>query len=831
MTPLVELRPQCALIWHDEQISYAELLWRAHARRCHMPVAGARVLVYAENCPEWVYCAYAIWLAQAVLVPVDHLSTAEELTYVIDDCEPVLLLCSKHAEATVERALGTAHHQPRVVVLEALDAMSPAPNAASAVDPISVDESALAAIVYTSGTTGTPKGVMLSFGNLLANVRPVVRSGYFTPKSRVLLLLPLHHVLPLAGSLIAPLFGGSTIVFATSMAGQELLALLRRHRITVIVGVPRFYDLLHRALRERIDSSFVARKLFAWAKRLHSRGFSRLIFGSVHRKFGGALEYLVCGGAALNPATAETFDVLGFTMCEGYGMTECSPMITFPRPDGVRLGSTGQVLDGCEVRIDESGEILARGPNVMQGYLGRPADTDAIFYDGWLHTGDLGRLDEDGYLYVTGRLKEILVFPSGKKLDPGSVEVALQSSPALREVGVFLDGDTLHALLVPNWEALPVTDFATAESWLRREVIDPYNVTVSPYRRVMRLTLVNSELPRTRLGKLRRHLFSAIAEKLGQAAANPSQLDAPTNSAVARLTEFLSGQTGRPVTAVSRLQADLGLDSLGRVELSAFVERDFGVNLPETRLAEIETVGALARFVAQSGREEGEAASSKISWSELLQSKTALTLPRSSAYHRAIVYLSRLAVRVLFRIRARGTEHLPEGSFILVPNHQSYLDGLFVAAYLQPRAALATMFYAKERHVRSPWLKALAARCNTIVMDPKRGFLSSLQQLAAGIMRGNNLMIFPEGTRSTNGELGPFKDSYAILARELEVPVVPVVIDGAHAVLPRGRRFPRLFSPITVTYLEPMRARDAESAADFNARVRGRIAGELASKA
>jgi long-chain acyl-CoA synthetase len=403
-----------------------------------MPEAGARVVIFSENGLAWVYGAYAIWMAHAVLVPVDHLSTAEELRYVIDDCEPTLVLCSRPLRRTVERALNQARHESQIIVFDELEATTSSSSNPPKGEALVVDETAMAAIVYTSGTTGEPKGVVLSFGNILANVRAVIKEGYFTAATRVLLLLPLHHVLPLAGSLVAPLLAGSTIVFATSLAGEELLSLLRRHAITTIVGVPRFYDVLHRALTERIKDSVLARSLFVVARRIHSHAFSRFVFGSVHRKFGGALKHLICGGAALSPDTAETFDVLGFCMCEGYGMTECSPMITFPRLHHIKLGSCGQVLDGCEARIAEGGEIVARGPNVMLGYYNRPEETRALMHDGWLHTGDLGHFDDEGYLYVTGRLKEILVLGSGKKVNPTSVEAALLiASTAVREVGFF----------------------------------------------------------------------------------------------------------------------------------------------------------------------------------------------------------------------------------------------------------------------------------------------------------------------------------------------------------------------------------------------------------
>lgn len=826
-TPILEPRPKCALIWENERVSYAQVLWRARNWARHMPEPGKRVVIFSENGPGWVYAAYAIWAGGAVLVPIDHLSSAEELAYVVDDCEPALILCSHHNRAAVERGLKIAQHQPRILVLEelALDELSMGDSTDA--QSLAVDESALATIVYTSGTTGNPKGVMLTFGNILANVRPVVNEGYFTETARVLLLLPLHHVLPLAGCLVAPLFAGATIVFAPSLAGEALLATLRQNAVTGIVGVPRVYDLLHRALRERIQSNIVARTLFALARRLRSRVFSRFVFSSVHRKFGGALEYLICGGAALSPETGETFDVLGFHMCEGFGMTECSPMITFPRLHHIKIGSCGQVLDGCEARIGEGGEIMARGPNVMLGYYNRPLETSAILRDGWLHTGDLGRFDEQGYLYVTGRLKEILVLASGKKVNPATVEEALVvGATAVHEAGVYLDGDVLHALLVPNWEQLPIADRRTAETWLRHEVLDRYNATVAPYRRVARLTLVSDELPRTRLGKLRRHLLPGIAERTANHSTELASAKSASEGALGRLIVFLERQLGRPVKPSSRLDADLGLDSLGRVELSVFIERAFGIAIPEARLSAVVTVMDLACFADQFKSDDGNALI-EVSWAEILHPKTLPLLPRSGLLHRCLMFMSRIIIRVLFRVAGHGCQELPAGACILAVNHQSFLDGLFVCAQLNPRDVLRTFFYAKEQHVRKPWVRALARRCNTVVVNPKEGFLGSLQQLATGLQQGNNLIIFPEGTRSRDGHLGPFKDSYAILASELRCPVVPVVIEGAYAALPAGRRFPNFTRRITVTCLEAMQPAAGELAASFNARVRARISNSL----
>jgi long-chain acyl-CoA synthetase len=613
------------------------------------------------------------------------------------------------------------------------------------------------------------------------------------------------------------------VVFATSLVGEALLATLRRNGVTVIVGVPRFFDMLHRALGEKIQGSFVGRTLFALARRVGSHRFSRLVFSPVHRKFGGRLCYLVCGGAALSPDTARTFDTLGFDVCEGYGMTECAPMITFPRPGRIRVGTCGEALPGCEVRTTHEGEIVVRGRQVMVGYFGRPAETAAILRDGWLHTGDLGTIDAEGYLRVTGRIKEILVLPSGKNVNPAPLEEALvAASKAVREVGVFQDGESLGALVVLAREHVPVTGGEAA--WIKREVVEPVNAKVAPYKRILRVTLIEGELPRTRLGKLRRHLLPGLAEAAARAALDSSPA-APVDTPLGRIAAYFERQLGRPVLAASTLEADLGLDSLGRVELAAFLESAFGVTVSEAVLADLSTVEELSRYVES--RASGSASGRELTWAEILSPAVQPTLPRSSIYHRILVYTSRLGVRLAFRVRARGGERLPTGPCIIAPNHQSFLDGLFVTAFMRPRAVLSTFFYAKEKHVKSLALRFLAQRSNTIVMKPGDGIRESLQKLASALRKGEKIMLFPEGTRSVSGALGAFKESYAILSRELRIPVVPVVIDGAHRVLPAGSLLPRFRRRVTVTYLDPVMPQEGEGLESFNERVRTLIAKHL----
>ena len=293
-----------------------------------------------------------------------------------------------------------------------------------------------AVIIYTSGTTGSPKGVMLSYDNLLVNIEAVTTDvNIYTSEDRVMVLLPLHHIFPLMGTMIIPLGVGGTIVLSPSMASEDIMATLQ-HGITIIIGVPRLYNLIRKGIRDKINKSGVAKLLFKIAEKKNSLTFSRKIFGSVQRKFGGKIKYMVCGGAALDKEVCKDYLTLGFEILEGFGMTECAPMITFTRPGRVLPGSAGEPLKTNEVKVID-GEIVNRGRNVMQGYYNRPEETAAILKDGWLYTGDLGHL-EDNRIFITGRKKEIIVLSNGKNINPEEIENKIQSmTEVITEIGVF----------------------------------------------------------------------------------------------------------------------------------------------------------------------------------------------------------------------------------------------------------------------------------------------------------------------------------------------------------------------------------------------------------
>ena len=470
-----------ALILPDCSYTYAQLLALAHCYAQHLPAGTQRALIFSENRAEWVHALYGAWIAGAAVVPVDFQATAAEVAFILNDCRPTALFCSQERKPVLEEALAGLDYTPQLLVFESL----PQGGEHSAAPVVAADPRAMALLIYTSGTTGTPKGVMLSFENLLANVEAVtVGAPIYGPDERVLMLLPLHHIFPLLGTLVIPFQIGATVALSPSLLAEDIVNTLQRNKITILIGVPRLYSLIMKSIQSKIAASRIATLLFRLAQQVNSPKFSRLVFRSVHQKFGGCLKFLVSGGAALDPAVGRPFTTLGFEILEGYGMTEAAPMITFTRPGQVLIGSTGTSMSCTAIEIRD-GEIVAAGKNIMQGYLNRPEETAEALRDGWLYTGDLGRLDEQGRLFVTGRKKEIIVLANGKNINPALIEQELEAQyGVVAEVGVFLKDDLLQAVIRPNLALIREKGVTHMDEFFRWQVIDRYNQSVSPAKRL-----------------------------------------------------------------------------------------------------------------------------------------------------------------------------------------------------------------------------------------------------------------------------------------------------------------------------------------------------------
>jgi long-chain acyl-CoA synthetase len=791
------LGTKTAIRYGAESISYDQL--HSHIRHfagLYYIEHGQRVVIFSENRPGYIYAFYSVWKHQGVAIPVDFMATAKEVGYILKDSEPSVVFCTEKTKAVMDEAIAIAGITTTLHLIDGHESVEAQPATDFSMPKPEMDPTAV--IIYTSGTTGSPKGVMLSYLNLMQNIKAVSdHIPIYKEDSRVLVLLPLHHIFPLIGTMVAPLYKGGMLAISPSMLSEDIMKTLQENKVTIIIGVPRLYAAIRKGIMDKVNKSFVARSLFALAKKIDSKAFSKKVFGTVHRKLGGAVENLVAGGAALDPAVGNDFKTLGFEVLEGYGMTEAAPMITFTRPGRVRIGSPGEAMQGTQIRIVD-GEITAAGDNIMQGYYKRPEETAAVLKDGWLYTGDLGHIDDEGYLYITGRKKEIIVLSNGKNVNPTELEEVLLASPMVRDCGVFALNDQLQLMVIPEMEVFQNHDPVAVEEQIRSGLIDPFNKSVSDYKKILRFYVTHEELPRTRLGKLQRFKLPQLVETPRQEETLAEEINDPVYLMIA---EYLTKEKGRKAMPYHHLEIDLGLDSLDKVSFQAWLQQTFGVSPEPPAMAEFKSIKDLSEWISERKTQMEE---TQINWRDILNERVSLKLPATWITGQIALFLSRIFFRLYFRFNSSGANKIPDGPCIIAPNHQSFFDGMFVAAYLRLDQAKRTYFYAKEKHVRQPWLKFLANRNNIIIMDLNFNLKESIQKMAEVLKSNKNLIIFPEGTRSTNGKMGEFKKTFAILSRELNVPIVPVSIKGAFEALPRGNFFPKPWKKITVEYLDPV---------------------------
>ena len=793
-----------ALKWKNQEISYADLLKEVTTYSMLFPETTRRVVIFSENRPEWIASFYSCWKNNCTVIPIDYLSTVEEVSYIVQDSQPEVFFCSREREAVLRKVAESLDYIPQILVFEDIEKNAVPVDKNSVINELTdPDLNDTSLIIYTSGTTGSPKGVMLSYDNILANVEAVsVGVPIYSIDERVMLLLPLHHIFPLLGSMVAPLFVGATIAISPSLQSADIINTLQQNKITIIIGVPRLYKLICKGIMDKIQQKKIAQLFFMLAEKVGSQAFSRMLFGAVHKKFGGKLKYLVCGGAALDPEIGDNFTTLGFEILEGFGMTEAAPMITFTRPGQVTIGSAGTAMTCTKIEIRDD-EIVASGRNIMQGYLNRPEETAEVLKDGWLYTGDLGRIDEQGRIYITGRRKEIIVLASGKNINPVLIEQKLEKlTDCINEVGVFVKDDVLQAIIFPDFAKIRQNGIQEMDDYFRWKVLDAYNQTVSPSKRVLKFTLIDEELPKTRLSKLKRF---QLPDLVGTREARKSDAEQPDFEEYRIIQGFIEQQTTKKIHPDDHLEIDIALDSLDQVSLLAFLKSTFGVEISEDKLMTHQTVRLLAEFIKEKKK---KISVELINWKEILTEKVDLKLPRTWVTVSLFKNFSKLFFSFYFKFKGEGQKNLPDTPCIIAPNHQSYYDGMFVASLLKNSFINKTYFYAKEKHVKNRLVRFFANRNNVIIVDVNSGLRESIQKLAEVLKKGNNIIIFPEGTRSLDGSLGDFKKLFAILSKELGVPVVPVTINGAFEALPPGSFIPRPFQPISVTFQQPVFAKD-----------------------
>ncbi|MEE0137755.1 AMP-binding protein [Fusobacterium ulcerans] len=782
-----------AIIYEGRNISYKEMITKAKIFSSQVLIEKEdRVIIYMENRPELLYSFLGVWDKSGTCVCLDSSLSGEELVYYIEDSDSKYIYTSQNNLSNVKKALEAAKKDLKIVVVDGVEDHE----ITEELVLNSPEPENIALMLYTSGTTGKPKGVMLKFDNILVNIEGLDKYKMFVKEDIVLALLPMHHIFPLLGSGVVPLAKGATIIFLKEMSSQAMVDAFQTYKVTMMIGVPRLWEMLHQKIMEKINAGKATKLIFKLCEKINSISFSRKIFKKVHDNFGGNVRFFVSGGSKLDPRVSRDFLTLGLKVCEGYGMTETAPMISFTPLDEIRPGSAGRILPGIEAKIAEDGEIIARGRNVMKGYYNKPEETaETIDSEGWIHTGDLGEI-RDGFLYVTGRKKEMIVLSNGKNINPIEIEQQIMSKTNLIQEIVISEIDSvLTAVIYPNFQKIYDEKVTNIKETLKWGVIDSYNGKAPNYRKILDIRIVQEEMPKTKIGKIRRFM---IPDMLKEKETENIHIEEPKYEEYTLLKDYLVKTKNRPVSPSAHIELDLGMDSLDMVELLTYLESNFGVKGAENIILDNPTVEKLAEFVKENRSDEKI---EEINWKDYLNKDIEADLPKSNIVTMMGKLLTWLPFKLYFRVQKSGMENLTSEPVIYAGNHQSLLDA-FIFNHSVPSKILRNIYYlAKVKHFSKGYMRKLGENSNVILVDINKNLGEVLQTMAKVLKDGKSVVIFPEGARTRDGKMLEFKKAFAILAKELDIPVVPFGIRGAFEAFPANTKFPKA-SKIEVKFFE-----------------------------
>lgn len=792
-------RKKTAVVFKKEEYSYERLIKMSKKTSSLLELQKEdKVAIFMENRVEYMSSILGVWDKKGTCTNLDSGYDAEQLAYVFRDCSPKYILTSTEHIEVVNEAKKITDSNIIIINVDEINFKEE-----FKVDKMSIealDKDAVAVMLYTSGTTGNPKGVMLTFDNLMSNIEAVKEIDLVTENDNVLAMLPFHHVLPLVLSMLMPLYFGCLVVILEELSSEAIKRNLKDYKISVMIGVPRIWEMFHKGIMNKIKASSLSLKMFNLCKKIKSPTLSKIIFKKIHEGFGGNIRILVSGGAKLDQEVAEDFETFGMSMLEGYGLTETSPIISFNRPNDIIPGTVGITIPGVTVKLENDGEISVKGRNVMKGYYNKPeATAEAIDEDGWFHTGDLGQFDGD-HLKIVGRKKEMIVLSNGKNINPSDVEAEIMKETKLiEEIAVTEHNNHLVALVYPDFKLLEEKKIANAKEAIKWEVIDKYNVTAPKYRKILDIIIVKEELPKTKLGKLRRFMLkdlitgvsisgnetdeiSDIKKEDIKKVSKSKEVDSEEFKAISKFILTLHDEVH--IIPESHMEIDLGLDSLDIVEIITYVENTFGVEIHEEDFSRIKTVEELCKYIREKG---GNFEEQEINWQKILSEPVDLKMP-TSKYIGFFRWILKPVFSKYIKLE-KNMEKLENISpVIYAGNHQSMLDGFALGQVLSKKDLENTYFIAVSLHFESFIKKNIASNSNIILVDVNKNLKETLQIAAKVLKDGKNLVIFPEGARTRDGELQDFKKTFAILSKELNIPVVPFAIDGAYELMPYGEK-------------------------------------------
>ena len=750
---------------------------------------GDRILLWGRNSAEWVAAFFGCILRGAVAVPMDQAATADFARRVAQQVDAKLLL--------VDRELVPIGERRPVIPFDSLqEAVGHHTSEPYASPPL--HRGSIAQIIFTSGATAEPKGVVISHGNILANLepleegmRPYLKWERFVHPLRFLDLVPVSHVFgQFMGIWIPPLLGGA-VYFQNSLNPSEIVSTIRHERVSVLIAVPRVLEALRGKIERDLDAEGTLESFRKDFQAAEKESFLRRMwrFRMIHGRFGWKFWAFISGGATLDPETERFWDRLGFAAIQGYGLTETTSLISVNHPFRMGRGSIGKVLKGREVKLDASGEILVRGENIAAGYWeGREISPIAAKVEdaGWFRTGDLGTLDAEGNLYFKGRKKNVIVTAAGMNIFPEDLEAILRREPEVKDcvvIGLERGGNAepCGVLLLHDEKRVKQPRHAAG-------IVVRANESLAEYQRMRSWFLwPEADFPRTSTGKPKlTEIRAAVEAQWGNDAATRPSATGGIGELIARLQN--GGMEAGPNAG---LESDLHLNSLDRVELLGALEDRYQIDLNETRFSLAQTVGDLETLVRESSPARSEFMFPR--WAQ----RWPVTWIRSFFYY----LLAWPATHLMAHPRVSGRENLRgvKGPVLVISNHTIYLDVGFVLAALplrfRHRLAVA-MGGERLAEMRRPspegslpkrWLQRMnyflvVALFNVFPLPKKSGFRESFRFAGDLADRGWNILVFPEGDLTPDGKLQPFRAGIGLLASNLKLPVVPMRVDGAYEI-------------------------------------------------
>ncbi len=806
---------------------------------------GDAVALILENSPRWPIVFMALMQRGSVVVPLDPQSEKEELKNILLHSGVKFIFTSRVfylrlAEAAEDTDI-------TVVVLDS-DKTAQEINVLGQDSPpqsytLSAD---IALILYTSGTTATPKGVVLTHKNLLANVRSLQAANLINENDCFISILPFYHAYPLMVNLLLPLLSGIKLSFPSSIDTRGIMECIRATGVTVFVGVPRVFYLFHETIARKIYAlGFIKRTiLYAFLdmalffRRFFRINIAKFMLKDIHSRFGECFRFMISGGAKLNKDIANSFYKWGFTIFEGYGLTETSPVVTFNLPDSFRLGSVGKPVSGVEIMLYDKdnkgrGEIIVKGDNVTGGYYKQQEPGQKAIRGRWFFTGDIGYIDKHGFLYIQNRIKDIIVLSSGKNINPDELEAYYSNNPYIEEICVFLaprgpllKEELLSAAILPDYEVLRVQGIENLKDRIRLEM-ETMSRKLPSYKRIKKYTIINQKLARTALGKVKRYEIKEQYRTRGEDSKPDRSFSDEDRKLLShplckKAYDYLCKKANKAISLNDNLEIDLGIDSLEQVGLLIDFQQLAGIQIEDEDVFSIYTVRDIFQILFkmpvqfEGGQEEHRA----LSWSEIFKQPAKDEVKDEVVINQTLLQknisafvwlLAKCLSFLLFRLEVKGAENIPaQGPLIICPRHASFLDGPLIFSCFKNSVVSNVYFLGFKRYFDNPVVSRVKKPLRLISLEGGLDVTNALHKCSYVLNKGKILCLFPEGVCSPDGSIQEFKRGLGVLIKELNVPAIPVYIKGDFEAWPRYRKFPRPYK-ITIIFGKKMTSDDLSS--------------------